>query len=54
MNIFTKRGYAADVVKLESRLCLSASRWQEEALWMLPFITTCTGKIAWSRLGVQP
>jgi hypothetical protein len=42
------RGAVVNGVKLESRLYLSASRWQEEALWMLPFITTGTGKIAWA------
>jgi hypothetical protein len=42
------RGAVVNGVKLESRLYLSASRWQEEALWMLPFVTTGTGKIAWA------
>ena len=42
------RGAVVNGVKLETRLHLSASRWQEEALWMLPFVTTGTGKIAWS------
>jgi hypothetical protein len=34
-------------LQLESRLYLSASRWIEEALWMLPFVTTGEGTIAW-------
>jgi hypothetical protein len=32
---------------LDSRVYLSASRWAEEALWMLPFVTTNEGSIAW-------
>jgi hypothetical protein len=35
-------------VELDSRILLSASRWQEEALWMLPFVTTGEGTIAWA------
>ena len=35
-------------LQLESRFYLSSSRWQEEALWMLPFVTTGDGKIAWA------
>ena len=34
-------------LQLESRVYLSASRWAEEALWMLPFATTGEGAIAW-------
>jgi hypothetical protein len=41
------RGAVVAGVKLESRMFLSASRWLEEALWMLPFVTTGAGKIAW-------
>jgi hypothetical protein len=32
---------------LESRLYLSASRWREEWLWMMPFVTNDNGMIAW-------
>ena len=42
------RGAKIGGVELESRIHLSASRWQEEALWMLPFVTTGTGQIAWT------
>jgi hypothetical protein len=41
------KGLQVGDVKLESRLYLSASRWSEEALWMLPFVTTGEGNIAW-------
>ena len=41
------RGAVVNGVKLDSRLYLSASRWQGEALWMLPFVTTGEGRIAW-------
>ncbi len=34
-------------LQLESRFYLSASRWLEEALWMMPFVTTSDGMIAW-------
>lgn len=34
-------------VELHSRLYLSASRWREEALWLMPFVTTHEGNIAW-------
>jgi hypothetical protein len=34
-------------LQLESRFYLSASRWLEEALWMMPFVTTSEGMIAW-------
>ncbi len=34
-------------VTLQSRLYLSASRWREEALWLMPFVTTGDGNIAW-------
>lgn len=34
-------------LQLESRLYLSASRWREEALWMMPFVTNGEGRIAW-------
>jgi hypothetical protein len=42
------RGAVVNGVKLETRLHLSASRWQEEALWMLPFVTTGEGRVAWA------
>ncbi len=35
-------------LQLDSRIYLSASRWQEEALWMLPLVTTGDGQIAWA------
>jgi hypothetical protein len=34
-------------LQLESRFYLSASRWLEEALWLMPFVTTDNGTIAW-------
>jgi hypothetical protein len=34
-------------VQLDSRFYLSASRWVEEALWLMPFATTGDGQIAW-------
>lgn len=34
-------------LQLDSRVYLSASRWAEEALWMLPFVTTGEGTVAW-------
>lgn len=34
-------------VELESRIFLSASRWREEALWAMPFVTDTNGMIAW-------
>lgn len=34
-------------VQLDSRLYLSSSRWVEEALWLMPFVTTGDGLIAW-------
>jgi hypothetical protein len=34
-------------LQLESRFYLSASRWLEEALWMMPFVTMSDGRIAW-------
>src|SRR5665213_127503 len=41
------RGLRIAALELESRVYLSASRWSEEALWMLPFATTGEGTIAW-------
>jgi hypothetical protein len=41
------RGFRAGGLQLESRVYLSASRWQEEALWLMPFVTTAKGDIAW-------
>jgi hypothetical protein len=32
---------------LESRVYLSASRWREEWLWMMPFVSDARGMIAW-------
>ncbi len=34
-------------VELESRVYMSASRWREEALWAMPFVTDRDGMIAW-------
>ncbi len=34
-------------VELESRMYLSASRWLEDALWLMPFVTDERGMIAW-------
>lgn len=41
------KGFRAGGLELESRMYLSASRWAEEALWLLPFVTTDEGSIAW-------
>ncbi|HUF47213.1 MAG TPA: hypothetical protein VMM93_05295 [Vicinamibacterales bacterium] len=35
-------------VELESRLYFSASRWIEEALWLMPFVSNARGTIDWS------
>ena len=42
------RGLRLGELQLESRFYLSSSRWQEEALWMLPLVTTGEGQIAWA------
>ncbi|MBZ5620196.1 MAG: hypothetical protein LAQ69_15940, partial [Acidobacteriia bacterium] len=42
------RGLRLGELQLESRFYLSSSRWQEEALWMLPLVTTSEGQIAWA------
>jgi hypothetical protein len=34
-------------LQLESRLYLSANRWREEILWLMPFVTDSRGMIAW-------
>jgi hypothetical protein len=34
-------------LELESRFYISSSRWVEEALWMMPFVTNGDGNIAW-------
>jgi hypothetical protein len=41
------KGVRIGDLQLESRLYLHASRWAEEALWMMPFVTTGEGSIAW-------
>ncbi len=41
------KGLKVGGVELESRVHLSSSRWVEEALWKLPFVTTDRGEIAW-------
>jgi hypothetical protein len=41
------RGMRVGGLQLESRVYLSASRWQEKALWLLPFVSTDDGRIAW-------
>ena len=42
------RGLRLGELQLESRIHLSSSRWVEEALWKLPFVTTADGRIAWA------
>ncbi len=42
------RGFRVGDVQLDSRLYLSSSRWVEEALWMLPMVTTGDGHVAWA------
>jgi hypothetical protein len=34
-------------LEFESHFYLSASQWLEEALWLMPFVTTAEGNIAW-------
>jgi hypothetical protein len=34
-------------LSLESRIYLSASRWREEKLWLMPFVTDSRGMINW-------
>ena len=41
------RRFRVGIVQLDSRLYLSSSRWVEEALWLMPFVTTGDGQIAW-------
>jgi hypothetical protein len=41
------KGVRIGELQLESRMYLHASRWAEEALWMMPFVTTGNGTIAW-------
>jgi hypothetical protein len=41
------KGLKIGGVELESRMYLSSSRWVEEALWKMPFVTTDRGEIAW-------
>jgi hypothetical protein len=41
------KGLHVGGLELESRVYLSASRWAEEALWLLPFVTTGEGSIGW-------
>jgi len=41
------RGLRVGNVELNSRLYMSSSRWAEEALWLMPFVTTGDGQIAW-------
>ncbi len=41
------KGVRIGDLQLESRIYLHASRWAEEALWMMPFVTTGEGTIAW-------
>jgi hypothetical protein len=41
------KGLKIGGVELESRVYFSSSRWVEEALWKLPFVTTDEGQIAW-------
>ncbi len=44
--LFAGRSIAG--LQLESRFYISASRWLEEALWGMPFVTTENGMIAWA------
>ncbi len=41
------KGVRIGELQLESRMYLHASRWAEEALWMMPFVTTGEGTISW-------
>jgi len=41
------KGVRIGDLQLESRMYLSASRWAEEVLWMMPFVTTDEGTIGW-------
>ena len=41
------RGLRLGELQLESRFYLSASRWQEKALWLMPFVTGDAGQVAW-------
>ena len=41
------KGVRIGDLQLESRFYLHSSRWNEEALWMMPFVTTGEGNIAW-------
>jgi hypothetical protein len=41
------RGKQIGGLTLDSRFYLSASRWVEEALWLMPFVTTGDGNIGW-------
>jgi hypothetical protein len=41
------KGLKIGGLELESRVYLSSSRWVEEALWKMPFVTTDRGEIAW-------
>lgn len=43
--LFARRTFAG--VELESRLYMSSSRWREEALWLMPFVTDERGMIMW-------
>jgi hypothetical protein len=42
------RGKRIGGLQLESRLYFSASRWQEAALWLMPFATSGQGEIVWA------
>jgi hypothetical protein len=41
------RGLRVGGLQLDSRMYLSSSRWVEEALWLMPFVTTGDGQIGW-------
>jgi hypothetical protein len=41
------KGLKIGGVELDSRVYFSSSRWVEEALWKMPFVTTDRGEIAW-------
>jgi len=42
------RGVRVGDLQLDSRFYLSSSRWQEEALWMLPLVSNSEGQVAWA------
>jgi hypothetical protein len=43
--LFARRNFGG--LELESRMYMSSSRWREEALWVMPFVTDERGMIVW-------